>query len=106
LALAHVGVLTADTVNRAMSMSGGKSVRFTCVAPVRLVRRPEDEPWQSVGYMTALAITFPLTRRLGMLMGDIVPLAEANRFQAESLRTARIESVGRGFEPRPPRPSL
>jgi hypothetical protein len=50
----------------------------TCDSPVGLVRRPEDEPWQGVGFLTALAITFPLTRKLGLIMGDITPLAEAN----------------------------
>lgn len=51
---------------------------YTCDSPVGLVPRPEDEPWQGVGFMTALAITFPLTRKLGLVMGDIMPLAEAN----------------------------
>lgn len=36
--------------------------------PVALVPDPDDEPWQGTGFMTAWGITFPLTRKLGLLM--------------------------------------
>ncbi len=51
---------------------------ITCDSPVALVRQPDDDPGRGVGFLTALAITFPLTRRLGLLMNDIRQLAEAN----------------------------
>lgn len=39
--------------------------------PVGLVRQPgEEDSWMGVGVMTAWGITFPLTRKLGLLMND------------------------------------
>lgn len=39
--------------------------------PVGLVRRGDDEDeWMGVGVLTAWGITFPLTRKLGLLMND------------------------------------
>ncbi|WP_456598819.1 DUF4238 domain-containing protein [Blastococcus sp. SYSU DS0616] len=49
---------------------------ITSDAPVGLVPDPQDEPWAGVGYMTAWGITFPLTRKLGLLMGSPEPLIE------------------------------
>ncbi|MCP2030340.1 hypothetical protein L1277_000404 [Okibacterium sp. HSC-33S16] len=43
---------------------------ITSDAPVSLVRKPDDDAWMGVGFATAAFITFPLTRRLGLLMGD------------------------------------
>ncbi|MBX3438558.1 MAG: DUF4238 domain-containing protein [Planctomycetaceae bacterium] len=43
---------------------------FTSDSPVGLIPHPKDEPWRGVGYMTAWGITFPLTRKLGLLMGN------------------------------------
>jgi Protein of unknown function (DUF4238) len=43
---------------------------ITCDSPVGLVPEPNDEPWRGVGYLTAWGITFPLTRKLGLLMGS------------------------------------
>jgi len=43
---------------------------ITSDAPVGLVPDPEDEPWQGVGFMTAWGITFPLSRKLGLIMSD------------------------------------
>ncbi|HEY8719670.1 DUF4238 domain-containing protein [Pengzhenrongella sp.] len=49
---------------------------ITSDAPVGLVRNPEDEHWFGVGYLTAWGITFPLTRKLGLLMSDPQPLID------------------------------
>ena len=68
---------------------------ITCDSPVALVPHPQDEPWRGVGFLTALAITFPLTRRLGLLMGDIRQLAEAN-IQVERVRAGEGDIVERG----------
>ncbi|MEC4763826.1 DUF4238 domain-containing protein [Mycobacterium sherrisii] len=46
--------------------------------PVALLPHPDDDPSRGVGFLTALNITFPLTRRLGLMMGDLRKLAEAN----------------------------
>lgn len=48
----------------------------TSDSPVGLIPDPEDEPWQGVGYMTAWGITFPLTRKLGLLMSNPASLIE------------------------------
>ncbi|GAC68871.1 DUF4238 domain-containing protein [Gordonia soli] len=51
---------------------------LTCDSPVGLVRQPEDnQPWQGVGFLTAWGITFPVTRKIGLVMSNIDPLAEA-----------------------------
>lgn len=50
---------------------------LTSDAPVTLVKNPKDEEWRGVGFMTAWGITFPLTRKLGLLMGNIEPVIEA-----------------------------
>lgn len=49
---------------------------ITSDAPVSLVRDPQDEPGTGVGYMTAWGITFPVTRKLGLLMSSPEPLIE------------------------------
>ncbi len=49
---------------------------ITSDAPVGLVGDAQDEPWMGVGYMTAWGITFPLTRKLGLLMSSPEPLIE------------------------------
>jgi hypothetical protein len=49
---------------------------FASDAPVGLIRNPEDEPWHGVGYMTVWGITFPLARKLGLLMSSPQPLID------------------------------
>jgi hypothetical protein len=49
---------------------------ITSDAPVGLVRDPQDESGMGVGYMTAWGITFPVTRKLGLLMSSPEPLIE------------------------------
>ena len=68
---------------------------LTCDAPVGLVSRPGSDPWQGVGFMTALAITFPLTRRLGLLMSDSMPLAEA-KIPVQRVRAGEGDGVEQG----------
>jgi Protein of unknown function (DUF4238) len=47
---------------------------ITSDAPVGLVPDPQDEPGAGVGYMTAWGITFPVTRKLGLLMSSPEPV--------------------------------
>lgn len=49
---------------------------ITSDSPVGLVPDPQDEPEAGVGYMTAWGITFPVTRKLGLLMSSPEPLME------------------------------
>ena len=50
---------------------------ITSDSPVGLVPRPDEEDtFGGVGYMTAWGITFPLTRKLGLLMSDPEPLID------------------------------
>lgn len=49
---------------------------ITCDAPVSLIPHDDDEPWQGVGFGTAWGVTIPLTRKLGLLMSDAMPLVE------------------------------
>lgn len=55
----------------------GRRSLITSDAPVGLVREPEAEPWHGVGYLTAWGVTFPLTRKLGLLMGSPQPVIDA-----------------------------
>jgi len=73
---------------------------ITSDAPVGLVRNPEDEPWFGVGYMTAWGITFPLTRKLGLLMSNPqqlidleIPVEEVHQGRADmtQLGTTKLE---------------
>jgi len=50
---------------------------ITCDTPVGLVPHQDREPWEGVGFLTAWGITYPITRKLGLLMTDPLALAEA-----------------------------
>jgi hypothetical protein len=50
---------------------------ITCDDPVVLVGDPTAEPWEGVGFMTAWGITYPLSRKFGLLMSSIEPVIEA-----------------------------
>ncbi len=50
---------------------------ITSDAPVGLVPDPKAEPWHGVGYLTAWGLTFPLTRKLGLLMSSPEPVIDA-----------------------------
>lgn len=76
---------------------------ITSDAPISLIRRPDDEPWEGVGYATAWGVTFPLTRKMGLLMSDPMALlqgveAEDPRVQQfrEMVLTGRIDQVQTG----------
>ncbi len=44
--------------------------------PVSLVTPADASPWEGVGYATAAGIIMPLTRKLGLVMGDPMVFAE------------------------------
>lgn len=69
---------------------------ITCDSPVALVAAPEDdESWRGVGFLTAWGITVPLTRKLGLVMGDVTPLAEAG-VPVERVRAGEFDAVADG----------
>jgi len=76
--LAHIQntVETASELTPYLAARPWTLVRFdrrslvTSDAPVSLVGRPDDEPWEGVGFATAWGVAFPLTRKLGLLMSD------------------------------------
>jgi hypothetical protein len=78
-----------------------KLVRFsrrsliTCDSPVGLVRDPDSEPWRGVGFATAWGITFPLTRKLGLIMSDVKPMIEFD-YPVERVRAGQLDSVEAG----------
>lgn len=59
---------------------------ITSDAPVSLIRNPTEEPWAGVGFATAWGISFPLTRKLGLLMGD--PMVMLDGLEADDPRVA------------------
>lgn len=67
----------------------------TCDAPVGLVPAADMQPWEGVGFATAWGITFPLTRRLGLVMSDVKPMIEAG-YPVERVRAGHVDSVERG----------
>lgn len=82
--LAHIkfAVETAVELASYLAARPWTLVRFdrrsliTSDAPVSLVRQPDDEPWEGVGFATAWGVTFPLTRKLGLLMSDPMVMLE------------------------------
>lgn len=64
---------------------------ITSDAPVSLVRRPGDEPWDGVGFATAWGVTFPLTRKLGLLMSD--PMAMLDGIGAHDPRVQQFRDM-------------
>lgn len=72
-------------------------------APVGLVRQPDEEDsWMGVGVMTAWGITFPLGRKLGLLMNDPTYLMDhdvpvektrAGNFDFEQAGTTAMEKL-------------
>jgi hypothetical protein len=67
----------------------------TCDSPVGLVPAEDREPWEGVGFATAWGITFPLTRKLGLIMSDVKPMIETG-YPVEQVRAGRLDSVERG----------
>jgi hypothetical protein len=70
----------------------GRRSLITSDSPVGLVPRPGSGPGWGVGFLTAWGITFPLTRRLGLVMGDVESLAKAN-VPMERVRAGKLDRV-------------
>lgn len=95
--IAHIQqmVKTADELLPYIAGRPWSLVRFdkrsliTCDTPVGLVPHPENEPWEGVGFMTAWGITFPLTRKLGILMSD--PMVFAGKVPVETVHAGRMD---------------
>lgn len=73
---------------------------FTSDTPVCLVSHPDDEddngPEPGVGFMTAWGVTYPLTRKLGLLMSDPMVLADSvhvSRVQQGEFDFAQVGST-------------
>src|SRR5690606_13290241 len=64
---------------------------ITSDAPSSLVRHPDDEPWLGVGSATAWGVTFPLTRKLGLLMSD--PMAVLGGLEANDPRVQQLREM-------------
>jgi len=72
----------------------GRSL-ITSDVPVGLIPHPQDDnPWSGVGFMTAWGITFPRTRKLGLLMSDLMVIAE--QVPVERVRAGHIDTKQRG----------
>jgi len=67
---------------------------ITCDTPVGLVPHPDDEPWAGVGFMTAWGVTYPLTRKLGLLLSD--PLVIADAIPVEDVRAGKLDYAQAG----------
>jgi hypothetical protein len=59
--------------------------------PVSLVRRTDSLPGEGVGYATAWGITMPLTRKLGLIMGD--PTSIMNAVPVERVWAGELDAV-------------
>lgn len=84
--------LTSYLITRPWSL-----VRFdrrsliTSDAPVSLIRQPDSEAWEGVGFMTAWGISFPLTRKLGLLMSD--PMAMLQSLESDDPQVQKIRAA-------------
>lgn len=58
--------------------------------PISLVAAADASPWQGVGYATAAAILMPLTRKLGLVMGD--PMAFADHVSIDRVADGEIDT--------------
>ncbi|TWJ07601.1 uncharacterized protein DUF4238 [Stackebrandtia albiflava] len=109
--LAHIqnAVKTAIELTPYLATRPWALVRFdrrsliTSDAPVSLVRRPNAKSWEGVGFATAWGVTFPLTRKLGLLMSDPMAMLEgvgAGDSRVQQLRemvlAGRIDQIQSG----------
>lgn len=70
---------------------------ITCDTPVGLVRRQDegdDDPWEGVGFMTAWGITYPVTRKIGLVLSD--PMILADRVPVERVRDGKMDLAVEG----------
>ena len=65
-------------------------------SPVGLIPHPDDDndPWGSVGFMGAWGITFPLTRKVGILLSD--PMVIADLVPVERIRAGDFDQTAPG----------
>jgi len=100
--IAHVRQM-ADLVDELLPYIASRPwtlVRFdkrsliTSDAPVGLVPHPDSERWEGVGFMTAWGITYPLTRKLGLLMSD--PMVFADIVPVEQVRAGQLDHAELG----------
>ena len=63
----------------------------TSDAPVGLVQQPDENPWEGVGYLTAWGVTMPLTRKLGLVLGDPMPFAD--KVPLERVRRGELDTL-------------
>lgn len=67
----------------------------TSDSPVGLMPEQGAAPWEGVGFATAQLITFPLTRKLGLIMGDGMLFAERG-ILVERLRAGEADETKPG----------
>lgn len=68
---------------------------ITSDTPVGLVPRPNAEPWSGVGFMTAWGITYPLTRKLGLLLSDPMVFID-HHVPVEDVRAGKMDGEKKG----------
>lgn len=107
--VAHIQQMAqlSDKLVKYLAMRPWTLVRFeqraliTSDVPVGLIRQPEDDPWRGVGFMTAWGVTYPMTRRLGLLMSDPMVFADfvpvervwAGEFDTREAGTTSLERL-------------
>ena len=64
-------------------------------SPVGLIPEQGIDLWEGVGFMTAQLITFPLTRKLGLIMGDAMLFAQPD-FPVHRLRAGGADETEAG----------
>lgn len=64
---------------------------ITSDAPVNLIPNPKDAASEGVGFMTAWGITFPLTRKLGLLMSD--PMVMLDGLESDDSRVQELRGA-------------
>lgn len=64
---------------------------LTCDAPVSLIPHPDSEPHMGVGLMTSHSILFPISRRVGLMLGDPMPYIERN-VAGEDIQVGKFDS--------------
>lgn len=67
---------------------------ITSDVPVALIPHPDQPAWSGTGFMTAWGITFPLTRKLGLLMSD--PMVVAHAVPVEMIRNGQLDRAEQG----------
>lgn len=109
-AFAHITHMMelVDSIHPSISMRPWILVRFkqrsliTSDTPVTLVAHQDNGPYLGVGFGTAQLVLYPLTRKLGLMMGDpqlmidhnvAVERVRSSEFDAEQKGTAKVEKL-------------